>query len=339
VQNRAVTPSVSLRDVPGLQVGHATDAERRTGCTVVLATSGAVAGVDVRGSAPGTRETDLLRPTALVERVHAICLSGGSAFGLAAADGVMSWLAERGIGVETGARPVPIVPAAVIFDLFVGDPVAAPGPSDGAAACDAAEAGEGELEGCVGAGTGATVGKMAGPHRASPSGVGSAGRRLEDGTIVAALAVTNAFGNVVVPDGRILAGVHAEGWASGEEEYVSAEDVLGKAPAEVARFGGNTTLAVIGTDAALDRAGCQKLAQLGHDALAIAIRPVHTMLDGDTVFALSTGAGESIRGLDLVRLGTVAVDALVEAIQRSVLTARASRGMNPGASGASWRRD
>lgn len=323
----AMRESGGLHDVPGLRVGHATDEERITGCTVILATDGATGGVDVRGSAPGTRETDLLRPTALVERIHAVCLAGGSAFGLAAADGVMRWLDERGIGVSTGARPVPIVPAAVIFDCFLGEPTAYPDADLGYAACDDAVL-NAPREGSIGAGTGATVGKLAGPGRATKSGIGTAATQLGAYT-VAALVVTNAVGNVVGGDGRILAGVRDD---SGEKGgYVGAEDILANAVSTdgVARFGQNTTLAVIGTDAPLDRAGCRKLAELGHDALAIAIRPVHTMFDGDTVFALSTGRERPLDGLDLVRLGSAAVSALVEAIERSVLTAQ-GRGGIPG---------
>ena len=185
---------LTLRDVPGLRVGHWTDATGLTGCTVVLAPdSGAVAGVDVRGSAPGTRETDLLRPTALVERIHAICLAGGSAFGLAAADGVMRRLSERGIGFATGIRPVPIVPAAILFDLGVGDPLAVPDADAGYAATVAAEGDDGPLEGRVGAGTGATVAKMAGPEHAKPGGIGSAARPLPGGSTVGALVVNNAL--------------------------------------------------------------------------------------------------------------------------------------------------
>jgi L-aminopeptidase/D-esterase-like protein len=314
---------LTLRDVPGLQVGHWTDEEGATGCTVVLATGGAVGGVDVRGSAPGTRETDVLRPTALVERIHAVCLAGGSAFGLAAADGVMRWLDERGVGVDTIARRVPIVPAAVIFDCFLGTSTAYPDAAAGYAACDAAQVDSSGLEGCVGAGCGATVGKLAGPDRATKSGVGSAARRLPDGTLVGALAVTNSVGSVVGGDGRILAGAR-----DGEGGFIEAEELLAAAPAgELGRFGENTTLAVIGTDAPLDRAGCRKLAELGHDALAIAIRPVHTVFDGDTVFALSTGHGEPRTGTDFMALGVAAVSALVEAIERSVLTAEPRGGL------------
>lgn len=310
-----------LTDVPGLRVGHATDAEGLTGCTVVLATDGAVAGVDVRGSAPGTRETDLLRPTALVEHIHAICLAGGSAFGLAAADGVMRWLAEQGIGLETGVRRVPIVPAAVLFDLALGDPNATPDAAMGWAAAEAASDGPIE-EGSIGAGTGATVGKLAGPQAASKGGVGTASRRLGDGTIVGALAITNAVGNVIGRNGRILAGARDERGA-----FIDGELLLGAGAGHAMT---NTTLAVIGTDAPLDRAGCRKLAELGQDGLAIAIRPVHTMLDGDTVFALSTGRGTPRTGTELIPLGAAATSVMVEAIERSVLMAQ-SRGGIPGA--------
>ena len=230
---------LTLRDVPGLRVGHWTDATGLTGCTVVLAPdAGAVAGVDVRGSAPGTRETDLLRPTALVERIHAICLAGGSAFGLAAADGVMRRLAERGIGFATGVRPVPIVPAAILFDLGVGDPLAAPDADAGYAATIAAEGNDGPLEGRIGAGTGATVAKMAGPQDAKPGGIGCAGLRLADGSTVGALVVNNALGDIHARDGTPL---------------------LRATSAPRPPAAGNTTLVVVGTDANLDRAQCRKL--------------------------------------------------------------------------------
>lgn len=290
--------TLTLRDVPGIRVGHWTDAARATGCTVVLAPDdGAVAGVDVRGSAPGTRETDLLRPTALVERIHAVCLAGGSAFGLGAADGVMRRLAERGVGVATGVRPVPIVPAAILFDLGVGDPNAFPDADAGYAATLAAEADDGPIEGRVGAGTGAMVAKLAGVDGASPGGIGSAARRLADGSTVGALVVNNALGNIHARDGRSL--VVAAG---------------GPLPPPVA----NTTLVVIATDAPLDRAQCRKLAELGHDALAIGIRPTHTMFDGDVVFALATGDGSRVGPEVFLRLGLAAQDAIGEAIERSV---------------------
>ncbi len=301
---------LTLRDVPGLGVGHATDEEGITGCTVVLARNGAVAGVDVRGAAPGTRETDLLRPGSLVERVHAICLAGGSAFGLAAADGVMEWLAERGIGFPTEARPVPIVPAAILYDLSIGSPTAQPTAEHGRAATAAADANDGPSEGSVGAGTGATVAKLAGPEHVRMGGVGMAGRRLPDGRIIAAMAVCNALGSIVARDGRVLAGP-------------------GPAPEQVDRPGHleHTTLAVIGTDADLDRTQVQRLAQLGHDALARSIVPVHTMFDGDTVFALSTGSGASMDAGSFMQLGALAVELLSEAIERSVVTATSRGGV------------
>jgi L-aminopeptidase/D-esterase-like protein len=288
---------LSLRDVPGLRIGHWTDPTRLTGCTVILAPDhGAVAGVDVRGSAPGTRETDLLRPTALVERIHAVCFAGGSAFGLAAADGVMRRLAERGIGFATGVRPVPIVPAAILFDLGVGDPRAVPNADAGHAAALDAEANDGPMEGRIGAGTGATVAKMAGPDGAKPGGIGSAARRLPDGSTVGALVVNNAIGNIFGRDGTPL--VTSQGTAR---------------PAA-----GNTTLVVVGTDANLDRAQCRKLAELGHDALAIGIRPSHTLFDGDVVFTMSTGDGTRLASEAFVALGMAAVDTVGEAIERSV---------------------
>lgn len=305
-----------IRDVTGISVGHATDAVGRTGCTVVLADGGAVAGVDVRGSAPGTRETDLLRPTALVERIHALCFAGGSAFGLAAADGVMRYLVERGIGFDTGARPVPIVPAAILFDLFVGSSSAAPGPDDGYAAAEAAARTDAPLEGRVGAGTGATVGKLNGPQMTSPGGVGSAAMRMPDGSTLGALVITNAVGNVIARDGRILAGVRD---ATGAFVDASALLLAGAPPGRVPPSGVNTTLAVVATDATLDRAQCSRLASQAHDALALAISPVHTVLDGDTVFALSTCLMPAPEGLGgLLSLGAAAVETLRTAIERSV---------------------
>jgi len=294
-----VTERLSIRDVAGIRVGHWTDAAARTGCTVILAAdAGAVAGVDVRGAAPGTRETDLLRPTALVERINAICLAGGSAFGLAAADGVMRRLAERGVGYATGVRPVPIVPAAILFDLGVGDPDVVPTADSGYAATLAAEANDGDLEGAVGAGTGATVAKLGGVDAGRPGGVGSAARRLPDGHVVGALVVNNALGDVHARDGRLLAG-HEPG-----------------APASPPA--GNTVLVVVATDAPLDRAQCRRLAELGHDALARGIRPAHTMFDGDVVFALSSGNG-SVSGPEaFLGIGLATDDAIGEAIERSV---------------------
>ncbi|HJP71244.1 MAG TPA: P1 family peptidase [Candidatus Limnocylindria bacterium] len=290
--------TLTIRDVPGIRVGHWTDADAGTGCTVVLPPDpGAVAGVDVRGSAPGTRETDLLRPTALVDRINAVCLAGGSAFGLAAADGVMRRLAERGIGFATGLRPVPIVPAAILFDLGVGDPTAFPDPDAGYAATLAAEAGDGPLEGRVGAGTGATVAKLGGPDRGQPGGIGSAAQRLPDGSTLGALVALNALGDIHGRDGRALAS------SSGAAAPPAA---------------GNTTLVVIATDAPLDRAQCRKLSEIGHDALARQVRPTHTMFDGDVVFTLSTGDGGRMPADAFFGLGLAVLDVVGEAIERAV---------------------
>ena len=299
---------MAITDVPGVRVGHWTDQDAMTGCTVVLLPGGgAVAGVDVRGSAPGTRETDLLRPGMLVERVHAIALCGGSAFGLAAAEGVMRYLRERDVGFETGVTRVPIVPAAVIFDLAVGDPRAYPDGDAGHAACLDAERAATAAEGAVGAGTGATCGKLLGRDRAAPGGVGSASLRLPGGGVVGALAVVNSLGDVVEDGGRVLAGAGA--W----------EAILTQPPPGEPTLGVNTTLGVIATDVPLSRAQCRKLAELGHDGLALAIRPVHTMLDGDTVFAVSTpdvdGAADQAT---MMAVGVAATEVMSRAIRRAV---------------------
>lgn len=291
---------LSLRDVAGIRVGHWTDTEARTGCTVILCDDGAVAGVDVRGSAPGTRETDLLRPTALVERIDAICLAGGSAFGLAAADGVMRRLAERGIGFETGVRRVPIVPAAILFDLGVGAADAFPDAEAGYAATVAAEANDGVLEGPVGAGTGAMVAKLAGMEAALPAGVGCAGMRMPDGSTLAALVVNNALGNVIGRHGEMLAGEPVE-------------------PADLSGGVGNTVLVVVATDGTLDRAACRKLAELAHDGLARSISPVHTLLDGDVAFALATCRRPGPAGIaGQLQLGAAVVEMVRTAVERSV---------------------
>lgn len=299
---------MATSDVAGVRVGHWSDRRLRTGCTVVLLPpEGAVGGCDVRGSAPGTRETDLLHPGKTVQRVHAVCLCGGSAFGLAAADGVMRYLREQGVGYQVGSVRVPIVPAAVIFDLGVGSAEAYPGPDAGYAACEDATRDGPVAQGQVGVGTGATVGKVLGQHLAVPGGFGAATIRMPDGAVVCAMAVVNAVGDVVDAEGRILAGATAAGtpidvWRAlleGREVRAGAQ---------------NTTLGVVVTDALLDPAQCQKLAELGHDGLAMAIRPVHTMADGDTVFALGTGQ----RRVNPLRLGVAATEALRRAVERAV---------------------
>lgn len=259
--------------IEGVRVGHWSDPVGRTGCTVVLPPPGTIASGEVRGGAPGTRETDLLRPGMLVEEAHAILLTGGSAFGLAAADGVVRWLEERGAGFDAGVARVPIVPAAVLFDLGIGDPSARPTADSGYAACEAA--GEDIEEGLVGAGTGATVAKLYGPERAIPGGIGAASLE-EDGVTVAAIAAVNAFGEITDDQGNVVAGA---------------------APGEAAEpgppFPTNTTIAVVMTDARLSRPRAHLLALAAHDGLARAVKPAHTMWDGDTVFTLATGRAES----------------------------------------------
>lgn len=307
----------SLTDVPGLRVGHHTDARGVTGCTVVLCEQGAVAAVDVRGAAPATRETDLLRPGNLVQKVYAVLLTGGSAFGLAAAGGVVEYLEARGIGFPTSAGPVPIVPAAALFDLGVGDPGARPGMADGLAACEAAR--DAALqEGSVGAGTGATVGHLRGIDGAMKGGIGTASRRLDGGCVVGALAAVNAFGDVTDPStAQIVAGTRGPGVGG----FLNTAAQIERVAERPRRFGEHTTLAVVATDAALDRAALSRVATMAHDGLARAINPVHTSFDGDVVFALSTGAAPA---LEPTVVGVRAAEALAEAVVRAV---RAARGL------------
>lgn len=310
----------SLTDVPNLLVGHYTDLEAATGCTVVLTPQGACAGVDVRGAAPSTRETALLAPGRLVNTVHAILLTGGSAFGLAAAEGVMQWLEEHNHGLETGVARVPIVPAAVLFDLMIGDARRRPGPEAGYAACRAAS-GDKVAEGNVGAGTGATVGKLLGPIGCCKGGLGSASVRIGRGITVAALVAVNAFGDVVDPeDSAIIAGTRRPVVGGFLHTARALRGNLAQTGLDFIR---NTTLAVVATDARLDKAELKMLAGMAHDGFARAIRPVHTMVDGDTIFALSTG---SRRG-NLSAIGSAAVDVVAEAIVRGVRAAETLHGV------------
>jgi L-aminopeptidase/D-esterase-like protein len=311
--------NTTLTAIDGIRVGHAADQDALTGCTVILLPDDTVAGVDVRGGAPGTRETDLLDPTAMMQAVNAICLTGGSAFGLAAATGVMEWLRERGIGFLAGEVRVPIVPAAVIFDLAVGRSDRWPDAAMGYAACEAAN-GDPVIEGCVGAGTGAAVGKVLGLSQATKSGIGSAAFTLPDGTTIAALAVTNAFGDVRSDStGQIIAGARRPDGA-----WLDTAALFRTQSLQVRGTGSNTTIAIVATDAQLSKAECSKLAQMAQDALARSIRPIHTPLDGDTVFAVATGRKPATH---LAVLGSVASDVLAEAIERSVLHATSVAGL------------
>ena len=311
--------SSSITDVAGIEVGHFTDGRRPTGCTVILARGSAVAGVDVRGAAPGTRETDLLAPDNVVERVHAVLLAGGSAWGLDAAGGVMRWLEEQGIGLQVGPARVPIVPAAVLFDLPLGDQKVRPDAAAGYAACQAA-ARTAPAEGNVGAGAGAVVGKTFGLHRAMKGGIGTASLTV-DGVTVGAIVACNAIGDVVDPDtGTLLAGARTE---DGTRLLDARRALLrGDAPRPMLA-GSNTTIGVIATDATLTKAQAGRLATMGHDGLARAINPLHTLSDGDTLFALATGA--SGRTLSMLALGTMAAEVCALAVVRAVRAARAVR--------------
>jgi L-aminopeptidase/D-esterase-like protein len=314
----------AITQVAGIEVGHFTDPRRPTGCTVILARTGAVAGVDVRGAAPGTRETDLLHPANLIERVHAVTLAGGSAWGLDATSGVMRWLEEHHIGLNVGFGLVPIVPAAVLFDLPVGDHRIRPDAQAGYQACMAASANL-PAEGNVGAGAGALVGKLFGLRRAMRGGIGTAALTV-DGITVGAIIACNAVGDVIDPaTGRLLAGARTPDGAS---LLNSCNALLAGAAPQSLLAGTNTTIGVIATDAILTKPQAHRLAQVAHDGLARSINPVHTLSDGDTLFALATGiAGKSA---DMVLLGTLAAEVTARAVVRAILAARSASagGMN-----------
>ncbi|CAD5372966.1 Peptidase S58 [Rubrivivax sp. A210] len=301
----------SLTDVAGLAVGHWTSSQRPTGCSVVLCPAGAVCGVDVRGAAPGTRETDLLRPDNWVQQVHAVLLAGGSAFGLDAAGGVMRWLEERGHGLAVRGLRVPIVPAAVLFDLWIGDGRIRPDAAAGYAACEAATASP-PAQGSLGAGAGASVGKLFGVERAMRGGIGTASLRVGAVTVGALVAV-NAIGDVVDPNhGTVLAGGRGP---DGRPRSAVAAILAGVLPPQ-AIAGMATTIGVVATDAVLDKAQAQRLATSAHDGLARTILPVHTMADGDTLFALATGA--SGRPGEMTVLGLLAAEAVARAVLQAV---------------------
>ena len=313
----------AITDVPGIRVGHYTDLEHATGCTVVLCGEGAVGGVDVRGGAPGTRETDLLRPGTLVERVHAVLLSGGSAYGLDAASGVMRYLEEQDTGFRIGQAVVPIVPAAILFDLGLVTHTVRPGPEEGYRACEAATS-DGVAEGSVGAGTGATVGKALGMERAVKGGLGTASLSLEGGLHVGAIVAVNALGSVVDPEnGGVLAGPRQED-SQGFHDTVTlmAQPGFRRKGEGEAQTAGNTTIGVVATNASLTKEQTNRLAQMGQDGLALAIRPCHTMADGDVVFALATGTAERLLpGVEITRLGAVATRVMAQAITRAITQA------------------
>ncbi|MBI4199298.1 MAG: P1 family peptidase [Chloroflexi bacterium] len=315
----------TITDIQGIEVGHWTDRDRATGCTVVVCRSGAVGGVDVRGSAPGTRETDLLRPGNLVERVHGVLLGGGSAYGLDAASGVMRYLEEQGIGFRMGKVVVPIVAGAIIFDLGLAMHHARPGPAQGYEACLALSSGAAQ-EGSVGAGTGATVAKLLGMERAVKGGVGSSSIALEGGLAVGALVVVNALGSVVDPEaGSLVAGPRREvgrGFYSAQELLTQPRGPSSRQEEQQEAAPQNTTLAVVATNASLTKEQANKLAQMGQDGLAMAVWPCHTMADGDVVFAMATGqVGGAVGARELTRLGWAAALAVARAVVRGVTEA------------------
>ncbi len=294
-----------ITDISGIRVGQDTNLEAATGCTVILCDTPAVGGVDVRGSAPATRETDLLHPINLVEEVNAVVLTGGSAFGLDAASGVMRYLEEHGIGYDTGVARVPIVPAAAIFDLAFGSASVRPDAAAGYRACEKATAGAIE-QGNAGAGAGATVGKMAGPSFMMKGGLGSASTQLPDGTLVGALVVVNALGDIIDPQTQqVVAGTRNPGFL-------------------VANPFGNSTIAVVATSASLTKEQVNKVAQMAHDGMAQVIRPVHTMFDGDTIFALALGprpqtmTNSLLAASQVSTIGAAAATTLARAIVKAV---------------------
>ncbi len=316
VQNQTLTA------IDGIRVGHAHNLDGPTGCTVILCPPNTVGGVDQRGGAPGTRETDLLRPMHLVEQVNGIVLAGGSAYGLDAASGVMRYLEEQGIGYPVSGGIVPIVPGAIIFDLDVGNFAIRPDAAMGYAACQSASI-DPVTEGCVGAGAGARVGTIMGPQSGCKSGVGSTAVEIGGGLIVAALMVVNALGDVVDEQGQIIAGVHQG------SQFIGTLNVLRAAaqpPASgSAASSANTVIGVVATNARLTKEETNKVAQMAQDGLARAVRPAHTLFDGDTIFALSTGsAGPANASI----VGAFAAEVVAEAIRRAVRAATSLAGIS-----------
>ncbi len=320
----------AITDVRGIEVGHAQDDEALTGCTVILCRKGAVAGVDVRGGAPGTRETDLLDPINLVQKVHAIVLAGGSAFGLEAATGVVRYLEEHKIGFNTGVAKVPIVPSAILYDLNLGRADVRPDSAMGYAAASSAST-EAPTEGNVGAGTGASVGKMFGMGLAMKSGLGTASISLGGGIVVGALVAVNGWGDVIDPQtGQILAGLRS-GRAGplrvGKKDYFADTLSMMKSPtgrgllALAARA--NTVIGVVATNAGLTKVQATKVARMAHNGIAKTVRPAHTMLDGDVIFALSTGT----RKVDVSIIGAFAAEVMAEAVVRAVKMAKSAGGL------------
>ena len=322
--------SNSITDIPGIEVGQETDNDAITGCTVVLCPDGAVGGVDQRGGAPGTRETDLLRPMHLVEKVHAVLLAGGSAFGLDAATGVMNYLEENQIGFNTGFARVPIVPAAILFDLGLGDPTIRPNAEMGYRACQKASSAPPD-EGNFGAGTGCSVGKILGPGQSMKSGIGTASLEIGNGIRIGAIIAVNSFGDVIDPKNeKIIAGtrsINARITKIGSEDYFA--NTLSIMRSQIGRTAlsfasrSNTIIGVVATNARLDKNETNKVAQMAHNGIGRTIRPAHTLFDGDTIFALSTGKKRA----DVNIIGAFAVEVVSEAILRGVQAATSVAGL------------
>lgn len=319
-----MTLTNSITDITGITVGHAQDDEGMTGCTVILCPEGTTGGVDQRGGAPGTRETDLLHPMHLVSYVDAILLGGGSAFGLDAASGVMQYLEEQGRGVDTGVAKVPIVPAAILFDLAIGKPDIRPNKAMGYQACVNASAAP-PAQGNYGAGTGATVGKILGMTQATKSGIGTASIDIGKGVIVSAIIAVNAFGDIISPEtGAILAG--ARTWQKGPlkvgdgpifaDTLQVMKNLAGRVIMDYATRQ-NTIIGVVATNARLTKEEINKVAQMSHDGFAAVVRPAHTMLDGDTIFALATNK----KNADVNIVGAYAAQAVALAIVNGVMAA------------------
>lgn len=326
-----MTPlSNTITDVPGILVGHSQDLDAITGCSVVICEHGAVAGVDQRGGAPGTRETDALSPMHLVDKAHAVVLTGGSAFGLDAASGVMRWLGEKNIGFDTGVARVPIVPAAVLFDLAIGRPDIRPDSAMGYRACQNATS-DPVLCGCYGAGTGATVGKILGPQQAVKSGIGSASMAIGGGIILGALIAVNAFGDIIDPESsQLIAGARPMSAGplkiGGSGRFANTLDVMTSMVGRtVLGFASrqNTVIGVVATNARLDKNEANKLAQMAHNGLAMTIRPAHTMLDGDTIFTMATGQKKA----DINILGAFAPLVVASAIVNAITSATSLGGL------------
>jgi L-aminopeptidase/D-esterase-like protein len=305
-----------ITDIPNIRIGHDTNLEAGTGCTVIICDTPAIGGVDVRGGAPATRETDLLRPLHMVEEVHAILLTGGSAFGLDAASGVMRYLEEHNIGFDVGVAKVPIVPAAAIFDLGFGSASVRPDAAAGYRACEQATS-QPIAQGNVGAGAGATVGKLLGPGFMMKGGLGSASMRMDDGTLVAAIVVVNALGDIIDPQTQqVIAGTR-----NPMGGFIASNPF------------GNTTIAVVATSASLSKDATNKVAQMAHNGLAQVIRPAHTMFDGDTVFALSLGttpqaaSTPATSAIHVSMIGAAAAVTLARAILKAVRNATALHGV------------